>query len=289
MSGRALRAVVAAGLLDAPRYEVIPTASVAEKVRDALPPAATVTVTASPTKGLEATLRLAELLAQEGYRAVPHLSARLVVDESHLREVAARLQEAGIEELFVPAGDAEAPAGAFADALSVLVRLRQLERPFARVGITGYPESHPRIGDDLTIQAMWDKRLLADYIVSNLCLDPRVVAGWIGRVRRRGVELPLHVGLPGPVERAKLVAVAAKIGVGESSRFIARHLAFLARLGTPGGYSPERFIEKAAPALLAPRSAVAGFHLFTFNQVAEVEAWRRALRERYLAARPLAG
>ena len=43
-----------------------------------------VTVTASPRKGLEATLGLSERLARAGYPVVPHLSARLVRDRSHL-------------------------------------------------------------------------------------------------------------------------------------------------------------------------------------------------------------
>src|SRR5512132_3970334 len=40
----------------------------------------TVTVTSSPTRGIDATLSLCERLAARGYRVVPHLAARLVVD-----------------------------------------------------------------------------------------------------------------------------------------------------------------------------------------------------------------
>ena len=62
--------------------------------------------------------------------------------------------------------------------------------PFPRTGITGYPESHPRIDDDITIQAMWDKRRLAAYIVSNLCFDPATLRRWIRRVRSPGPASP---------------------------------------------------------------------------------------------------
>jgi methylenetetrahydrofolate reductase (NADPH) len=75
---------LAARALEAARYEVIPTASIEEKVLEHIPPGFTITVTASPTKGLEATLSLAERLAVHGYTAVPHVSARLVRDEAHL-------------------------------------------------------------------------------------------------------------------------------------------------------------------------------------------------------------
>jgi len=272
--------VRAAPLLQGPRYEVFPTASIEQAVLDWVPREITVTVTASPAKGLAETLGLAERLAGHGYRVVPHLSARLVRDEAHLADIVARLTACGIDDVFVPAGDADPPAGRFASALSLLERLTEMGRPFARVGITGYPESHPRIGDDITIQAMWDKRLHATYLVSNLCFDPATLRQWISRIRARGVTLPLFVGLAGPVERARLLRMATKAGVTESARFLAGHAEWFLRLGTPGGYSPDRLLERTGTALASPASAVQGLHLFTFNQVKQTEEWRRSLLDR---------
>jgi methylenetetrahydrofolate reductase (NADPH) len=149
--------------------------------------------------------------------------------------------------------------------------------PFARVGITGYPQSHPTIVDDITIQAMWDKRQHATYLVSNLCFDPATLRRWIGRVRARGVALPLFVGLAGPVERTRLLRMAARAGVAESARFLAGHTEWFLRLGTPGGYSPDRLLERTGTVLAAPASSVTGLHIFTFNQVQQTEEWRRSL------------
>ena len=207
----------------------------------------TVTVTASPAKGLDATLDLAERLAGLGYQVVPHLSARLVRDDAHLADIVARLIACGVDDVFVPAGDADPPAGRFDSALSLLERLAEMGSPFARTGITGYPETHPRIGDDVTIQAMWDKRRLAAYIVSNLCFDPATVRRWIRRVRARGVTLPMYVGLAGPVERTRLLRMAAKAGASESARFLAGHVEWFLRFGTPGGYQPGAAARPAGP------------------------------------------
>jgi methylenetetrahydrofolate reductase (NADPH) len=234
-------------------------------------------VTASPSKGLEATLGLAERLAGRGYHVVPHLSARLVRDDAHLADIVTRLTACGIDDVFVPAGDADPPLGRFDSALSLLEQLAEMGSPFARTGITGYPETHPRIDDDITIQAMWDKRRLAAYIVSNLCFDPVTVRRWIHRVRARGVTLPLFVGLAGPVERARLLRMAAKAGASESARFLAGHAEWFLRAGVPGGYNPDRFLDRVGTALAAPESAVAGLHIFTFNQIRQAEQWRSAL------------
>ncbi|MFG1665864.1 5,10-methylenetetrahydrofolate reductase [Streptomyces sp. Y7] len=267
-------------LLKSVRYEVLPARATEDKILAHVPRDVVVTVTASPVKGLEPTLDLAGRLATHGYRVVPHVPARLLRDDLHLKEVAGRLREVGVDDVFVPAGDADPPAGSYGGALPVLRRLTELGGPFTRVGVTGYPESHPLIHDDVTVQAMWDKREHATYLVSNLCFDPRVLGEWIGRIRHRGIALPLHVGVAGPVQRAKLLAMATKIGVGESTRFLTRHPSWFLRFATPGGYAPERLLTRAGGALTAPSARVAGLHLFTFNQIAETERWRRALLDR---------
>ena len=143
-----------APLLAHPRYEVFPASGVEDQVAEWVPADMTVTVTASPAKGLDATLDLTERLAARGYQVVPHVSARLVRDDAHLAGIVARLRACGVDDVFVPAGDADPPAGPFHSALSLITRLTEMGRPFARVGITGYPESHPKIGDDITVQAM---------------------------------------------------------------------------------------------------------------------------------------
>ncbi|WP_247826709.1 hypothetical protein [Arthrobacter antioxidans] len=127
---------------------------------------------------------------------------------------------------------------------------------------------------------MWDKRKHATNIVSNLCLDPAVIAAWIGRIRQRGVVMPLWIGMPGPVERSKLLAMATRIGVGESTRFLAKNRSLFARIAAPGGYSPERFLDRLAPVVAKPESRVEGLHIYTFNQVRRTEQWRRDTIER---------
>ena len=266
-------------LLQNARYEVLPTASAEAKVLEHLPRDRSITVTASPSKGLEATFDLAERLAGHGYTVVPHLAARMVTGRSELVEIVDRLRGKGITSVFVPGGDAEA-VGDYPDALALLEDLAAMGSPFPHVGITGYPESHPTIDDDLTVQSMWDKRRHATHIVSNLTFDPAVVRDWVRRLRKRGVAMPLLLGIPGPVDRTKLLGMATKIGVGESTKFLAKNKGVFARLAAPGGFTGESFLEKCAPALGEPGALVEGLHVFTFNQIGETEAWRAGMIER---------
>jgi methylenetetrahydrofolate reductase (NADH) len=207
---------------------------------------------------------------------VPHLAARMVRDKAELGEIVDRLTGKGITRVFVPGGDAD-PPGSYPDALSLLEDLKALGNPFPHVGITGYPESHPTIDDDLTIQSMWDKRRHATHVVSNLTFDPQVLSTWVKRMRKRGITMPVLLGIPGPVDRAKLLSMAGKIGVGESTRFLVKHKGTFARLAAPGGFTGEKFLRKCAAELSDPAMGVEGTHVFTFNQVAETEKWRREL------------
>ncbi|WP_051276699.1 methylenetetrahydrofolate reductase [Marmoricola sp. URHB0036] len=266
-------------LLEHARYEVLPTATTEEKVLASVPKDVAVTVTASASKGLEATLTLAESLARAGYMAVPHLAARMIHDFNEVEEIRARLGEAGITAVFVPGGDAD-PVGVYPDSFSLLEDLNRLEKPFTHVGIAGYPESHPKIHDDLTVQAMWDKRRHATHIVSNLTFDAGAVRTWVDRMRARGITQPVLLGLPGPIDRAKLLSMATKIGVGESTRFLSKNAGFFAKLAAPGGWTGQRFLEEVAITAMKPESLIEGLHVFTFNQIAATEAWRQEMLEK---------
>ena len=258
-----------------PRLEVMPLDGVEQEVIGHVPTQLTITVTSSPTRGIDATLSLCERLAAHGYRVVPHLAARLVVDRGHLHELLARLDELGLREVFVVAGDIGQPAGEFEGAASLLAAMAEAGHALQEIGITGYPESHAFISDETTIQAMFDKAPLATYIVSQICFSPEVIGTWIRRVRDRGVELPIHVGLPGPVAAGKLLRVSGRIGLGDSARFLRRHGSWAGRLLLPRAYRPERLLERLAAHLGRPDNRIAGLHLFTFNEIERAERWRQ--------------
>lgn len=269
-----------AELLARPRYEVIPLGGIEEAVLEHVPTQVKVTVTTSPAKGLEPTLALTERLAGHGYDVVPHLAARHVRDRAHLAEVVERLRTTGTSDVLVMAGDAEEPAGDYDGSLPLLRSLAELGQPFHDVGITGYPESHAFITDDATIRSMFAKEEFATYIVSQICFDPLVTAAWMGAVWERGTRLPIHIGLPGPIPRTKLLRVSARIGVGDSMRFLRTHGDWLRRT-LRGDFDPDPLIRGLDVSLGDARPNLGGFHVFTFNGVEGTERWRQQALERY--------
>lgn len=265
-------------VLDPPRFEVLPVrGAVAQTVH--LPPAATVTVTSSPTKGLEATLRLTEELTGRGLSVVPHVSARLVSGRGHLRDIVRRLDALGVRDVFVVGGDSETPAGPYGTGLDLVRALADVGHHLDEVGVPAYPEGHPRVPDDVLTEALRAKQAFATYLVTQMCFDAAPIIEWLEGVRRQGVSLPASIGLPGIVDRTRLLRVSVKIGVGGSARFLKKNRATVGRLVRPGSYDPDELVKRLAPPLRDPDLAVRGFHLFTFNEVEATARWARQLGE----------
>ena len=232
-------------------------------------------VTASPAKGIEATVALCEALQARGFRAVPHLSARMVRDRAHLRDLIAWLEGAGVDRAFVVGGDEKEP-GDYPDGLSLLREMAEIGHPLAEIGIPCYPQGHSFIPDAPLAQALRDKAAYASYMTTQLCFDPVAIGSWLAARRAEGLTLPVHIGLPGVAEPHKLLAITARIGVADTHRFLTKNARFVARLIRSGGYyRPDGLLDGLAPIVANPAAGVADVHLYTFNNVAATEAWRR--------------
>jgi methylenetetrahydrofolate reductase (NADPH) len=267
-------------VLARPRYEVIPTKGTDECIVD-LPDEAKVAITCLPAQGIEGTLRLAERLVERGFRVVPHVSARLVLDEGHLKEIVARLGGLEVNEIFVIGGDAKDPVGSFSSAFELLSAMADLEHGFDEIGVGGYPEGHPLIDDDALRQALLDKQRFATYVVSQMCFDSGTILDWVAGIRRLGISLPVLIGVPGVVNKKRLLQICRKIGVGQSARFLRKHGNLVGSLFADllrfGGYSPDGLVRELAPHVGGRDRGIEGFHFYTFNQVEDTEEWRRRM------------
>jgi methylenetetrahydrofolate reductase (NADPH) len=264
-------------LLSNVSYEVMPLRRTVETVLTTVPSSIPITVTTTQARGIEATLEVAERLASHGYRVAPHLAARQFMDAGQVVDAVARLAEAGVRSVFVIGGDAPQAAGAFPDAYSLLQAIHAAGQPFEEIGIGGYPEGHATIPTEITDLALKQKAPLANRILTQICFDAATTSAWAARIAAFGVGLPIYVGLPGPVNRQKLIRISAGIGLGQSARFLSKQQGMLWRFLLPGGYNPTRLVRRLAEE--APRTVnnIRGLHIFTFNEIAGTERWRREL------------
>ncbi len=271
------RAALADALAD-PIFEVLPLKNLPDQIPH-LPAGALVSVTASPAKGIDATVDWAARLQADGFRAVPHLSARMIPDQAKLAELLARAADAGITRAFVVGGDADEP-GEYLDGLSLLQAMRELGHPFEAIGCPGYPQGHPDIPDEALANALRDKARYVAHVTTQLDFDTKAIERWVRARRAEGFEPGVVVGVPGVADPQKLLSIAARIGVKDAKRFLVKNLRFVTGLARSGGfYKPTGFVEAMAPLLADPTAGVVGFHLYTFNAVEATETWRQSMLE----------
>jgi methylenetetrahydrofolate reductase (NADPH) len=263
-----------ARILTQPTFELLPLKNVRTQV-PFLPAGARVSVTASPGKGLEATVDLAAELQAAGFAGVPHLAARMVRDRAHLADLLARMAAGGLTRAFVVGGDAAEP-GAYPDGLSLLRAIGDIGPVPAAIGIPCYPDGHPFIAADVLLAALRAKAPFAAWMTTQLCFDARRITSWLAARRDEGIGTPAMIGIAGVTEPGRLLAISARIGVRDTRRFLAKNLALVSRVVRSGGfYRPDGLLAGLAAAAADPALRVAAIHLYTFNQVDATEAWRR--------------
>jgi methylenetetrahydrofolate reductase (NADPH) len=257
------------------RFEVMPFGA-AEREAAELPEHVRLTVTASPSHSLEQTVEVATRLRALGHDVTAHIAARMVADREHLEGLFAALSEAGVDDAFVVGGDATPPAGPYTSAVELLPVIAEHPQRPATLGITGYPEGHPLIDSTELAEALRTKSRLADYIATQLCFDAKAVVDWVRATREAGIALPVYVGVPGMVDRRKLIEISTRVGVGASLRYLRKQrLGNLLRLS---GSSADKLYDALAPHMDDPQLNLCGFHYFTFNRLEKTWRWQHEKR-----------
>lgn len=259
-------------------FEVVPIKSLGPAV-DALPPSSEVSVTCSPVKGIDETIRLTDDLRSRGHAAIPHIAARMVQGPSDTARIARWLRSEHIGRAFLVGGDAD-PAAHYTDATTFLRDLLDADPALHTVGVTSYPDGHALIGDEVLSAALHEKQDvlseagIAGYASTQMCFDPATITSWLGGERAAGLTLPIHLGVAGVVDRAKLMTMGARLGVGTSLSYLKKNRKAIGQLLTRSNYDPDVLLRPLAPQL--EELGVTGLHCFTFNQVEATETWRRS-------------
>tara|TARA_B100000530_G_scaffold92888_1_gene56948 strand:- start:501 stop:1358 length:858 start_codon:yes stop_codon:yes gene_type:complete len=253
--------------------EIIPVPGIEDKL-DSLPSDMYLAVTCSPTKGVDETLELSEKLIERGFKVTPHIASKCVSGEKHLEAIIKKLDELGIESIFVPGGDRPEPMGDFNNALDLLKALKKLGHNLNKIGMAAHPEGHPDVSDEILMEALEEKKDLADFIVTQMCFDAEILNDWMNQIQKKGVELPVWVGLPGVIERGRLLKTSLRIGVGDSLRFLRKKSQVATELMKSSIYNPDDLVRDITEQIDINDSKLAGYHIYCFNQIETTEKWR---------------
>jgi methylenetetrahydrofolate reductase (NADPH) len=190
--------------------------------------------------------------------------------------ISARLNgEAGVTHVLVIAGD-RAECGPLRRALDAIDGGALRRRGIRTIGIAGYPEGHPRIGEVELNRALGEKIAAAEAtgltveIVTQFCFNAGAILDFLARLRAFGFEHPVRVGLVGPTGLAPLLRYAARCGVRTSAQALVQRSGLVRQMfamTTPDDLV--RALAEAAPAGVTP-------HFFSFGGVRATARWARA-------------
>jgi len=236
-------------------------------------------LSAPPNRPVDESVAAAIRLRAAGFEPVPHLAVRNFGSVAAFDDVLARLTaEAGVDSVLVIAGD-RGECGPFRRAIDAIDSGLLRRRGIRTVGIAGYPQGHPRIGDEELDRALAEKIAAAEAIgliveiVTQFCFDAQAVLDFIARLRAFGFDHRLRIGLVGPTSLAALLRYASRCGVRASAQALARRAGLMRQmfaLTTPDDLV--RTLAEAAPAGIVP-------HFFSFGGIAATNRWARAVAD----------
>ena len=228
-------------------------------------------------------------LRRAGLLPVPHIAARHLESAAQLEQFAARLvREAGIDRILVIAGDRAQPAGPFDSSLAVMKTGVFQRTGIKRMAVAGFPEGNPHIPEGALDEALAAKVSFARSaglelsIVTQFCFEAQPIVDWLRRLRARGMDIPVRIGLAGPARLVTLARYAARCGIGNSVRMLTEKPSFAKLLIDKG---PEPIIrgiaEPAGPGNTGPLPlGIAGLHFYVFGGLRRTVDWINSQRAR---------
>ncbi len=250
-----------------------------EELSKAAPPGTEIYLSALPKRSFVEAVDHATAIRAAGYEPVPHLAARSVESRAMLEEFLAQVTEqASVRRALVIAGDQDKAPGPFSDARD-LIESGLLQKYDVRdIGISGYPEGHPRIRLETLDRALAAKVESAEHsglrvqIVTQFGFDPQAIVGWVTRLRDHGFEQPVRIGMAGPTDLTTLLRFAARCGVRASAGSAARQAGLLKRL----------FAVSTPDAIVRAVSEAGGLgtvhaHFFSFGGIGPCARWASAV------------
>jgi methylenetetrahydrofolate reductase (NADPH) len=258
----------------------------AEKIpllREKLAPGTRIFVALIDPADIEKQVEAVAALRGAGFEPVPHVPARFVRNRDDLaRRLEAFASQAKVGQALVLGGGAPQPLGEYDAAIQLLETGLFEANGITRIGMAGHPEGNPDIakarGEAMLMTALKAKQAylaekgLKGFIATQFLFEAAPVAYWAKSLRDEGINLPIHVGVPGPATIKTLVKYAAMCGVGNSARFIRKQALNVTKLLTVS--NPDAFVEGLAKLHIErPELNIAGPHLYPFGGFDKLLDW----------------
>lgn len=220
-------------------------------------------------------------LRTEGMEPMPHIPARVLADRAELADLVARYcGEADVREALLLGGGLSQPKGAYDNSMQLMES--GLFDSFRRLHVAGHPEGNrdidPDGGERVVMEALRWKEGFARAkgidmaIATQFAFEAAPIIDWTKRLRRDGIDLPVHLGVAGPAKLQTLIKFAIACGVGPSLRVLQKRAKDVTKLLLP--FEPSDLVaDLAAHKAAHPDFAVERLHFFPLGGIKANTDW----------------
>jgi methylenetetrahydrofolate reductase (NADPH) len=262
-------------------YSLEITAKELDGLRQAAPlirPGTQIAVTFLPGEEMAQRVAAAKLVRELGFEPIAHLSARRLVSKEQLDGYLAGLAgEAGVKRAFLIAGDPPEPEGPFEDSLQIIQTGLLEKHGLNIVGIGGHPEGHPNVSKaDLWVWmekkiAALRERGITPLVVTQFAFDDDAIVAWVAEMRKRGIDVPVRLGVAGPAGIKRLLGFAKRCGVGASASVMKKYGVSLTNL--LGNAGPDKLVDSLDRKLSAEDHGRVRLHFYPFGALSASAEW----------------
>lgn len=267
-----------AGVTDGFSLEM--TAKDEASLRDAarlIPAETPIAVTYLPGEEVDARVAATIAVRELGFEPMPHFSARRITSEDDFEAyLKAVVEKAGVRRCFIVAGDPPEPQGPYFDTMALIATGAFERAGIQAIGIGGHPEGHPNMSEAECWAVLETKvreiesRGMAPLVVTQFGFDPDAFLVWLKELRARGIMCPVRIGIPGPAGIKRLLAFAARCGVGASASVMKKYgVSITNLLGTAG---PDKLVDAFAKGLGEEHGRVR-LHFYPFGGLTKTLEW----------------
>ncbi len=257
---------------------------VVDSAAERLEPGTEVFFTWIPGEDFSKAVAPAAKLRKAGLYPVPHIGARHLESKEQLDRLLGEFTGAGVDRVLVIGGERDKPLGPYDASIQVMQSGLLQKYNIKRVGISGFPEGHPRIseqvlGESTVAKMKYGREIgLQLQIVTQFVFEGEPIAAWLKKLRAMGVDLPVRLGLAGPAGIATLTRYAIHCGVGNSIKALTKSASF-GKLLTERDPEPViRELMAASPDGEPSKLGVAALHFYTFGGLKKTVEWINAMR-----------
>ena len=236
--------------------EVVPTsAAKIESFADVLPKNTRVYIAHLEKENIAAMVATAKRLNDEGFTVMPHIPARMILNQAMLNDWISMYQnEAGVDEALLLAGGSTKPIGEFDSSIQLIESGLFDKADFKRLHIAGHPEGSKDIDPNggvknvsaaLSWKQEFSKRTDASMaIATQFCFDADVVKKWAENIKENGIDIPIHIGIAGPAKLQTLLKFSIECGIGASMKVLTKRAKDITKLLLP--YQPTQILNELA-------------------------------------------